>query len=63
MRVKFLVDSGSDIVTLHDDVIKELELPQEGFVEQRGIGGTVLRKSMYTAVLGIGESRLKVEVS
>lgn len=61
-RVKFMVDSGSDIVTLDDDIIKELQLPVKGCAKQEVPGGHIQEKPLYSACLGIGGKMLNVEV-
>ena len=61
-RVKFMVDSGSDIVTLDDDIIKELQLPVKGCAKQEVPGGQIQEKPLYSACLGIGGKMLNVEV-
>lgn len=61
-RVKFMVDSGSDIVTLDDDIIKELQLPVKGCANQEVPGGHIQEKPLYSACLGIGGKMLNVEV-
>lgn len=61
-RVKFMVDSGSDIVTLDDDIIKELQLPVKGCAKQEVPGGQIQEKPLYSACLGIGGKMLSVEV-
>lgn len=61
-RVKFMVDSGSDIVTLDDDIIKELQLPVKGCAKQEVPGGHIQEKPLYSACLGIGGKMLSVEV-
>lgn len=61
-RVKFMVDSGSDIVTLNDDIIEELHLPKIGWCEQEGADGIKRKKPFYSACLGIGEKKIDVKV-
>ena len=61
-RVKFMVDSGSDIVTLDDEIIKELQLPVKGCAKQEVPGGHIQEKPLYSACLGIGGKMLNVEV-
>ena len=57
-----MVDSGSDIVTLNDDIIEELHLPKIGWCEQEGADGIKQRKPFYSACLGIGEKKINVKV-
>lgn len=61
-RVKFMVDSGSDMVTLDNDVIKELHLPVKGCAKQEVPGGETRELPLYRACLGIGGKVLNVEV-
>lgn len=61
-RVKFMIDSGSDMVTLHYDVIKELRLPVKGCAKQEVPGGETRELPFYSACLGIGEKTLNIEV-
>ena len=61
-RVKFMVDSGSDMVTLDYDVIKELHLPVKGCAKQEVPGGETRELPLYRACLGIGGKVLNVEV-
>lgn len=62
-RLKFMIDSGSDTVTVHYDVIRELRLPIKGAVIQEGAGGETQEKPLYSAYLGIGEKTLDIEVT
>ena len=57
-----MIDSGSDIVTLHYDAIKELQLPVIGRCEQEVAGGMTREVLFYSACLGIGEKKLDVKV-
>ena len=57
-----MVDSGSDIVTLTDDIIEELHLPKIGWCEQEGADGIKQKKPFYSACLGIGEKKINVKV-
>ena len=58
-----MIDSGSDTVTVHYDVIRELRLPIKGAVIQEGAGGEKQEKPLYSAYLGIGEKTLDIEVT
>lgn len=62
-KVKFMIDSGSDIVTVHSDVIKELCLPIKGCAKQEVPGGKTQELWLYNACLVIGEKTLNIEVS
>ena len=57
-----MIDSGSDIVTLHNDVIKDLKLPVIGRCEQEVPGGITQEVLFYSACLGIGEKKLNIQV-
>ncbi|XP_068701385.1 ankyrin repeat and SAM domain-containing protein 1A-like [Montipora capricornis] len=61
-QVKFMIDSGSDIVTLDDDVIKELKLPVIGRCQQEAAGGVTREVPVHNACLGIGEKKLNITV-
>ena len=61
-NVRFMVDSGSDIVTLSDHVIEELKLPVIGRCQQEVAGGDIRDVSLYSACLGIGKRRLNITV-
>ena len=58
-----MIDSGSDTVTLPEDVIRELSLPVKGAVMQEGAGGETQLKPLHGAYLGIGEKTLEIEVT
>ena len=57
-----MIDSGSDIVTLDDDVIKELKLPVIGRCQQEVAGGVTREVPVHNACLGIGEKKLNITV-
>lgn len=61
-NVRFMVDSGSDIVTLSDHVIEELKLPVIGRCQQEVAGGDIRDVSLYSACLGIGKRKLNITV-
>ncbi len=61
-KVKFMIDSGSDIVTVHKDLIEELCLPTKGRAKQEGPGGETRELPLYNACLGIGGKTLNIEV-
>lgn len=62
-KLKFMIDSGSDTVTLHHDVITGLCLSPIGVVIQEVADGETHEKPLYSACLGIGEERLHIEVT
>lgn len=62
-KLKFMIDSGSDTVTVHEDVIRELRLPIKGVVRQEVAGGKTLEKPLHSAYLRIGEKTLDIEVT
>lgn len=57
-----MVDFGSDIVILDDDIIKELQLFVKGCVKQEVLGGQIQEKFLYGVCFGIGGKMLNVEV-
>lgn len=61
-NVRFMVDSGSDIVTLSDDVIEELKLPVIGRCQQEVAGGDIRDVALFSACLGIGKRKLNITV-
>jgi len=61
-RLKFMIDSGSDTVTVPEDVIRELRLPIKGAVIQEGAGGETQEKPLHSAFIRIGEKTLDIEV-
>lgn len=61
-RVKFMIDSGSDVGSLIDDVIKTLKLPVVGRCVQEGAGGATQERPLYSACLVIGEKKLNIQV-
>ena len=61
-RQKFMIDSGSDTVTVPEDVIRELRLPIKGAVIQEGAGRETQEKPLHSAYLRIGEKTLDIEV-
>lgn len=60
--VKFMVDSGSDVVTLRHDVIRELQLHCIGTAKQCGAGGQIIKTPVYYACVNIGGHHVDVEV-
>ena len=57
-----MIDSGSDTVTVPEDVIRELRLPIKGAVIQEGAGRETQEKPLHSAYLRIGEKTLDIEV-
>ncbi|PVD20645.1 hypothetical protein C0Q70_18803 [Pomacea canaliculata] len=60
-NMEFMVDSGSDVSTLRDDIIQELKLEVIRQVTSCGVFGSQ-RTNMYRANLTIGDQTLEIEV-
>nr|XP_002741570.1 PREDICTED: uncharacterized protein LOC100377597 [Saccoglossus kowalevskii] len=60
-NAKFMVDSGSDVVTARQEVLDQLDLELIGSIESKGVHATV-EKQLYKAVLGIGQIDISIEV-
>ncbi|XP_070575214.1 uncharacterized protein [Ptychodera flava] len=58
---EFMVDSGSDVVTVRQDILDQLDLELIGTIQSRGVHATV-EKQLYRAVLGIGKFDIEIEV-
>ena len=57
-----MVDSGSDVVTVQEYTLKELDLEPLGVVESRGVHASK-QKQLFRARLWIGHVPLDVEAS
>ncbi|XP_070575213.1 uncharacterized protein [Ptychodera flava] len=60
-NLEFMVDSGSDVVTVRQDILDQLDLELIGTIQSRGVHATV-EKQLYRAVLGIGKFDIEIEV-
>ncbi|XP_020917830.1 uncharacterized protein LOC110255115 isoform X1 [Exaiptasia diaphana] len=60
--VRFLVDSGSDVVTLRPGIIRDLNLEPIGTAKQTGASGVIIDTCIYSACVKIGEKTVPVEV-
>ncbi len=58
---EFMVDSGSDVVTVREEVLQELDLQLLGTIQSRGVHSTK-QKQLYKAVLKIGDVEVETEV-
>ena len=58
----FMVDSGSDVVTVREEILHELNLELLGTIQSRGVHATK-QKQLYKAVLRIGDVDVEIEVS
>ena len=56
-----MVDSGSDVVTVREEVLQQLNLELLGTIQSRGIHATK-QKQLYKAVLRIGDVDVEIEV-
>ena len=59
--VKFLLDSGSDVVTLRHEIIEKLQLKAVGTVLQKGPIGERQQK-LYKGFISIGHRQIQCEV-
>ncbi|XP_020917831.1 uncharacterized protein LOC110255115 isoform X2 [Exaiptasia diaphana] len=59
---RFLVDSGSDVVTLRPGIIRDLNLEPIGTAKQTGASGVIIDTCIYSACVKIGEKTVPVEV-
>ena len=57
----FMVDSGSDVVTVREEVLHQLDLELLGTIQSRGVHATK-QKQLYKAVLKIGDVDVEIEV-
>lgn len=57
-----MIDFGSDMVIVYEDVIRELCLLIKGVVRQEVVGGKILEKFLYSVYFRIGEKILDIEV-
>ena len=57
----FMVDSGSDVNTLREEVLEDLDLELIGTVQSKGIHAS-RRRSMYRVIVVIGNIRVDTEV-
>ncbi len=57
-----MVDSGSDVVTLREEVLQKLDLQLLGTIQSRGVHSTK-QKQLYKAVLKIGDVEVETEVT
>lgn len=57
-----MVDSGSDVMTLREDVVRDLDLELIGTIQSRGVHASIQEKQLYRAVLKVGCVQLEIEV-
>ncbi|CAI9737824.1 repeat and SAM domain-containing 1A [Octopus vulgaris] len=60
-ELEFMVDSGSDVVTLRKDIVEKLDLKLLGHVRSKGVHVS-MHKTLYEAKLKLGSVELKIEV-
>ncbi|XP_029647267.1 uncharacterized protein LOC115221258 [Octopus sinensis] len=60
-ELEFMVDSGSDVVTLRKDIVEKLDLKELGHVRSKGVHVS-MHKTLYEAKLKLGSVELKIEV-
>ncbi|XP_077983474.1 uncharacterized protein LOC144438292 [Glandiceps talaboti] len=60
-ELEFMVDSGSDVVTVRQSILDQLDLELIGTIQSRGVHATV-EKQLYKAVLGVGNFNIEIEV-
>lgn len=57
-----MVDSGSDVVTLREEVLESLDLELLGTVRSKGVHAS-REKRLYKAQLLIGSTQIEIEVN
>ncbi|XP_050398092.1 uncharacterized protein LOC126816006 [Patella vulgata] len=60
-RLQFMVDSGSDVVTVREEILQKLDLELIGPIQSRGVHASKT-KNLYKATLLIGNEELEIEV-
>lgn len=59
---EFMVDSGSDVTTIREEVLERLDLELLGTIQSRGVHAS-RSKRLYKAKLQIGNQELEIEVN
>lgn len=59
---EFMIDSGSDVVTVREEVLQTLDLELLGTIHSKGVHGSK-RTNLYKATLRIGTQEMEIEVS
>ncbi|KAK3603894.1 hypothetical protein CHS0354_042904 [Potamilus streckersoni] len=59
--IEFMVDSGSDVVTVRQELLDSMDLELIGPIQSRGVHAS-RRKNLYKAKMIIGEQELEIEV-
>ena len=57
-----MIDSGSDVVTVREDVLETLDLELLGQIHSKGVHGSK-KTNLYKATLRIGTQEMEIEVS
>ncbi|XP_071172366.1 uncharacterized protein [Mytilus edulis] len=58
---EFMIDSGSDVVTMQEEVLKTLDLELLGQIHSKGVHGSK-KTNLYKATLRIGTQEMEIEV-
>jgi predicted aspartyl protease len=56
-----MIDSGSDVVTVREDVLETLDLELLGEIHSKGVHGSK-KTNLYKATLRIGTQEMEIEV-
>ncbi|KAL5021844.1 hypothetical protein ScPMuIL_000999 [Solemya velum] len=59
--LEFMVDSGSDVTTIREEVLERLDLELLGTIQSRGVHASRSKK-LYKAKLQIGNQELEIEI-
>lgn len=58
---EFMIDSGSDVVTVREEVLEKLDLELLGQIHSKGVHGSK-KTNLYKATLRIGNQEMEIEV-
>lgn len=61
VHIEFMVDSGSDVVTLRQEVLDTMDLELIGPIHSKGVHGSKV-KNLYRANILIGDQAVEIEV-
>lgn len=62
LSLEFMIDSGSDVVTMQEEVLKTLDLELLGQIHSKGVHGSK-KTNLYKATLRIGTQEMEIEVT
>ena len=58
---EFMIDSGSDVVTIREEILDTLDLELLGQIHSKGVHGSK-KTNLYKATLRIGSQEMDIEV-